>query len=790
MYEIEDRIGVESGQTRLEFDIDTGLFSIYWGKATVLAGARVVVTTRHKKTVERFEPEGPWGVVTHVEGEEPGTREDRLYLRKPTEWGRLLFVAEPADGDALVIRLGFVWTSEDEPPRIEALIPLSVPPGGVWPGRESSRRWRAYVHGWQCWTPTAALAGKRSGDYLLPQFLPKRLKPMLLNQSTPVSSDRGRFESEWFSALADTDAGDSFVLGFTGVSHALSRVSMLVGRKPEQSELEALVLLEGKQPEREKTTWSEPLAVIPGDLSTGNLELYAEMLAKGQGVTEVRRAPTGWCSWYQYFRDVTEDNILGDLESVSGVYSDLGIELVQIDDGYTPNVGDWLETGPAFGRGMAAMAEEISSKGKIPGVWVAPFTVTRGSAVFREKKDWVQRNRKGRLVMAGVSPDWGGRYYGLDVTNPEVLDWLREVFTTLAGYGFRFFKLDFLACGLLEGKRHDETLTRAEAARHALEIIRESVGDEAIIMAAGGPVLLGAGILDAQRISGDVAPFWTARYQRLLRDRATPGTRNSLFNTMTRAFLSGRVFDGDPDCLLARSKDSKLTQAERRTLASAIAVLGGSFMVSDDTSLWEVEEIELLARSLPHSPARPLCPDLWKSEVPRFLVSKMEDPFGEYRLALAVNWTGGAREMSFKLEDLGLAEGRWHASEFWSGEYLGEITDAISIGEVEPHGCGLLRLTRAQDSPQIVGSNINLSQGASEVVSMGRTAGGVSLVVRSPIKCEAVITMVLPGAGDLAASLAGGGEVAVERLTTLVYRLKFDLDGEARLDLNYGKAGQ
>jgi len=164
-----------------------------------------------------------------------------------------------------------------------------------------------------------------------------------------------------------------------------------IGRGPERSELEARALLDGVAPGRGRTLWSETLAVIPGDLSGRNLEEYAELLARGQGVEDVRRAPPGWCSWYHYFTGIDQGSVLENLEKLSGEHRDLGIEVVQVDDGYAPAPGDWLEAGGGFPDGMESLARRISSRGKVPGIWVAPFTVTRRSRTFREKKDWLQR---------------------------------------------------------------------------------------------------------------------------------------------------------------------------------------------------------------------------------------------------------------------------------------------------------------------------------------------------------------------------------------------------------------
>ena len=135
--------------------------------------------------------------------------------------------------------------------------------------------------------------------------------------------------------------------------------------------------------------WSEPLALLPGDLSGSNLEEYAALLGREQGVGEYGVAPLGWCSWYHYFTKISAAEVEKNLGLLAGRYANLGVELVQVDDGYQPTVGDWLDTNSDFAGGMKALAGEIASGGKVPGIWVAPFTVTRKSKVFNEHRDWV-----------------------------------------------------------------------------------------------------------------------------------------------------------------------------------------------------------------------------------------------------------------------------------------------------------------------------------------------------------------------------------------------------------------
>ncbi|MBU1670604.1 MAG: alpha-galactosidase [Actinobacteria bacterium] len=776
---------VEAEGCRLEFDTEAGKFSVTAGETTLFEGAfglAVLLEGKKKRDAVAYSlKENLRPFLSPAETRSPNSH--FLAFESREDWGSLLFRAR-AEGKALVLEAGVAVDEGANPISVHSLIPLHVPPGGVWPGRREVKNWRAYVNGFQCWTPTGVVKVTRPGDYLFPRFFPRKFKPMLANTATPVSSDAGMFDSEWFGALADLEGSDSVVIGFTGVRRALSQVALHIGYETDDTHVDAAARFEGREVGPGETLWSEPLAIIPGGLEPDNFETYAEMVAREQGVEAVRRPPAGWCSWYQYFTAVTASDIRKNLDALSGEHSRLGIEVIQIDDGYQPAVGDWLETNSRFPDGMKPLAGEIASKGKIPGIWVAPFTALRGSRVFHDHPDWVlSTKRLGRRIpiLAGVSPMWKWRFYGLDPTHPEVLDYLREVFTTFSAAGYRFFKLDFMTCGMLEGVRHDLTITRAEAVRAALQVIREAVGPDAWVMAAGGPVMLGVGILDAQRVSGDVAPFWHSGFQKAIRDRATPGTRNSILNTMERAFLSGRLFDGDPDVLMVRSTDTKMTLAERRTLASVLAVFGGSFMLSDDVALLSEEDLALAAASVPHPHALPRCPDLWADETPRLLVSRLEDVSGLYHLACAINWAGQPRDATMTLAELGL-EGRYHACEFWSGAYLGEVTDELTVEGLDPHACALLRLTEATDAPRLIGSSMNLAQGASELERLETTPGGVSLAVVSPVECMAVVTLSLPGAGD---ATVADDDVTIERLSTTAYRLEFGLEGRREIEITY-----
>lgn len=125
----------------------------------------------------------------------------------------------------------------------------------------------------------------------------------------------------------------------------------------------------------------------PGGIQ-GALADWADSL----GLTEPRPAPTVWCSWYEYFTAVTEDDIHENLRAMDTL--DLPIDVVQIDDGYQSRLGDWLTLSGRF-RSRAGIADAIRARGRRAGIWTAPFLVDPASDLAAEHPDWLVRTSSG-----------------------------------------------------------------------------------------------------------------------------------------------------------------------------------------------------------------------------------------------------------------------------------------------------------------------------------------------------------------------------------------------------------
>jgi 2,3-diketo-5-methylthio-1-phosphopentane phosphatase len=127
--------------------------------------------------------------------------------------------------------------------------------------------------------------------------------------------------------------------------------------------------------------------------------------------------------------------------------------------------------------------------------------------------------------------------------------------------------------------------------RRGLAAVRAGAGDEAFVLGCGCPLGPAVGLVDGMRIGPDTAPYWHVLGPKIAGLEATlPSGRNALRNTLARAYQHRRFWLNDPDCLMARSKDSKLTRDEVRTLAVSIAVTGGMAIFSDDVPALTAEE--------------------------------------------------------------------------------------------------------------------------------------------------------------------------------------------------------
>jgi alpha-galactosidase len=408
---------------------------------------------------------------------------------------------------------------------------------------------RYLTHGWQSWTLTAWVEVSRS----MPVMRPACLHPM---QADPVHVHDKRPNGSWYGAVEQED-GRIVFLGSLG--------------------LDAHVTLEGRSLKGTYESGSGDWFTAVGEEKV-IFDQYGRLLKERFGGGRVQTPPRVWCSWYSLYTEIHESQLL----KVLGDLGDLPFEVFQIDDGWQKGIGDW-EPNAKFPGGMDGMARRIKATGRTAGLWLAPLLVVPSSSVYRDHKDWLLHDQKGKLVPAGFN--WEEQLYALDTTHPEVLDWLAALMKKVRGWGYDYAKLDFLYAGALPGKRHIE-MPREAAYRNGLKVIREALG-EAYFLTCGAPILPSLGLCDGMRVGPDVAGYWESPRDRdLLVNYTTPGGRNALRTCFNRLWLQPLV-NTDPDVVYFRTKQNSLTQ-EQKSLLQDLAQVAG-FKATSDVPAWLTE---------------------------------------------------------------------------------------------------------------------------------------------------------------------------------------------------------
>lgn len=334
------------------------------------------------------------------------------------------------------------------------------------------------------------------------------------------------------------------------------------------------------------TMAAEPFVLFAGQDVEAVLREWSRLVA-AQSPLPPRLPPrriTGWCSWYNLYAAIDEGAIRDHLAGAVAFCSRHGVKLdvFQIDDGFTPEMGDWLDVKPQFPRGMKSLLADIAAAGFTPGLWIAPFMVGNRSRLFADHPDWVVRDAETGAPLAQMrfygEFRWHKRseeYYILDITHPDAAAYMRKVFRTWRhDWGVGYFKTDFMLFGSEHGpdtaRWHEAGLSRIAIWRRMASLIREEIGD-ALWLGCGCPLWASVGLVDAIRIGRDIGVAWRGEYsaESLLRDQLT---RNHAANILWQA---------DPDCILLRDRFHHLSDDEVRSLALFAGLSGGVLMTSD-----------------------------------------------------------------------------------------------------------------------------------------------------------------------------------------------------------------
>lgn len=430
-----------------------------------------------------------------------------------------------------------------------------------------------------------------------------------------------RFSGEYVAMLNDKATGNNMLAGFISSADQFTRMAVELDDAGVK-EFSAYCYGDNILFEPGESIRSEILVIRHGANAWKLLEEYASDWAKQMNARSWDHVPTDWCSWYYYFHKVTEADILENLNYCIEHKKDFPMEYFQIDDGYQPYLGDWLEPSKNFPHGIQPVLEKIAATGIKPGLWFAPFAVEKGSRILEEHPEWMIHDANGEILYPATWRD-NVPIAILDATHPEVYNHLRDLFRAVRKSGCVYVKLDFMMyeVSVTGGVYHNPKMTRAQAIRRGYEAIREGIGEDAFMLGCTSPLGSCAGIVNANRIGTDITPYWGREEDRA--NVEAPWVRNVCRNIINRRYMHKRLWINDPDVHIARKDNNELTENEIQLWTSALWLVGGLVLISDRFSTLAPERAELSKLLLAQTDTFDAYPvDLFDREIPAIWAAK------------------------------------------------------------------------------------------------------------------------------------------------------------------------
>ena len=588
-----------------------------------------------------------------------------------------------------------------------------------------------HCNGWQSWSHSATYRDDQTQKHTKLRFFQD---VMVQNPGTPVYRQTGKFSGDFFGVLADRNLRNAILFGFLSQKYQFGSIEAILTQKTKirvWANGDRTTILPGMSL---TTDWA---IIFPFYFDQPDpLSIYYDAVTRENNIELDKPIPTGWCSWYHFYQNISEDKINRNLTTILDLKKQLPLDLVQIDDLYQKEVGDWFSCRKGFPNGVLTLSKKISDSGLTPGLWMAPFILHPNSDFALDHPEMILRKPGGRPVNAGFV--WNVFTQALDLTVPGAIDHVKDMIETATKkWGFPYLKLDFLYAGALKGHRFDNTLTRAQVLRQAMEEIRKTAGDETFLLACGAPLGSVLGLVDANRIGADVSGSWSPQYFGLSKffknEPHMPSARNSIQNTLTRAEQHGRWWINDPDCLLVRP-EIDLTIDEIKSLATVIALTGGSLLVSDDLPKLPEDRKKIIEVLLPIIGKRANIMDWLDTETPHNIRLDLNNDCGDWHILARFNWKDHPREIFLSFPDFCLPQLGYYAYSFWENKLrLINPGEPINLGSIPAHGVSLIGLRPVKTEDQYLGSNLHISMGL-EVKEMNKSTEALTINLHLPRK--------------------------------------------------------
>ena len=456
--------------------------------------------------------------------------------------------------------------------------------------------------------------------------------------------------------------------------------------------------------------------VISGN--SGEFLCYPDFLKRFRSLSYYKPFPdkpwprgiAGYCSWYFYYTNVSEQDMVKEADWLAEHLKPYGLEYILMDDGWQTDV--WTKPNEKFPHGLKWLNDYIHKKGLKAALWLTPFALS-SDEILKEHPDWFVKDAQGKYVET-----FKGKYC-FDPTHPVVLQYMRQMTQTLKEWDYDYLKLDGLPPAEANfaqhrERLHDPSMSPPEALRRGLQAIRDEFGWDKLLNGCWGTPTDAFGIVNASRIGGDVGePRW---------DHVLENT-SQMCQWM---YVHNIAWVNDPDCSCVRAP---LTLDQARARVSAFALTGGAFLGSDQMFSLPEDRVEVLRRALPVAEIWPR--DMWPKPHVDLWDLKVQKPFGSWDVVEVFNWTNKPVARTVTFEEIGLSVGASYVLyDYWERDFIGPVRSFHSY-VLPPTSCRVLSVHAVREHPFVVSTSRHVTQGAVDLLDVKWESNSKKLIGRS-----------------------------------------------------------
>ena len=512
------------------------------------------------------------------------------------------------------------------------------------------------------------------------------------------------------------------------------------------------------------TLSSGPIAFVFNEDPNTTLEQWADYFHDYNDVKLNTNLPNGWSSWAELYYNIDEGKMLKICDFIVDQHlPDFGFNMIQIDDGFQEQFGDW-DGNLYFPHGMKWLADEIRKRGLKPGIWLAPYTFSINTPEAINHKDMMFKYR-GADTAYTVPYYLNFPVYLMDVSIPKSQQWLDSMYSVVSNdWGYDLFKLDFILHSIVEGTQlGDVNMTKAEAYRKGLKIAKNALGDDGYLIECG--VITAAGATDGWRTDRDSE----ARWHEIIMEH---GTGHS---TPKHYYMNGKLFNTDADQLMVRDGWG-LTVDMARVMATNVAMGGSQVLEGDEFYKLPDERINIVKSVIPPYGIAARSVDLFDVNQPTINSLHVDNGNNDYWVVSVTNWTDDKQERDLDLIKAGLDKDQeYFAYEFWEQDYFGEVRNGIKLN-LKPRSSQVVSFRKKLDRPQIIGTDRHILQGAVELKNVEWNAKSKQISGKLLGAREHLFNIIIhiPDGFKFQKAIVEGKEVSVENLSKNIISIPVD----------------